>query len=122
MAATGGYEPELRALLLEPPAQQHQPAFEVVAQTGQAEPGVESELAVGEFGATALDVGAQELPQNAAGQVADQVLVFDEDAVVAREEAEAPNRSAAGRGSGDRGSRARRRGRCRARGGAGGFV
>ena len=77
-----GREPDLGALLLEPAAEQQQPALQVVLPLRQLERLVEPQLAVRELRASRRLVRRQQPPQDPRGQAADQVLAVDEDRLV----------------------------------------
>jgi hypothetical protein len=64
-SAPRGDEANLRALLLEPPAGEDEPALEVVAEGGQPQRRVEAQLAVREGGAAFAHALPEQLPQDA---------------------------------------------------------
>ena len=63
-------------------AEEDQSAFQVVLDRRKAEARVHAQLAVGEFRSTVALPVAEELPEDAAGNVADQVFTIDENAIV----------------------------------------
>ena len=90
--AAGLFDAQVFAAVGQAARQQDQPRIEVVAQFGQPQNEVEAQFAVGELAAAALRMLAQELPEDRAGHALDEVVVVDEDAVVATE---VPDRSGA---------------------------
>src|SRR5581483_11953947 len=75
------HDAHIGTLLIEPLAQQDQARFEVVLDRRQSERCIEAQLAVRELRAPfALEI-AEEFPEDAAGNVADEVLAVDEDAI-----------------------------------------
>ena len=75
-------DPQVGAFLLEPPAEQQQPALEVVLPLGQVERLVQAKLAIGELRATLRLPRVQQLPQDSCRQAANQVFAVDENAFV----------------------------------------
>lgn len=75
-----------RAPLLQPASQELQPRLHRILHGRQSRRRIEEELGAGERSAAGGDVFLQELPEDAAGGVANEGAAVDEDAVVAREE------------------------------------
>src|SRR6266545_1371517 len=71
--------------ILEPPAEKDESRLQVVIDLRQLHGSVEPNLLVREIDPVPLGVLTQNPPQDAAGDTLDQVLVVDQDAVVAAE-------------------------------------
>src|SRR3954452_230130 len=67
---------------VETAAQEDQAAFEIVLDRGKSERGIEAQLAVGELRSPLALPIAEELPEDAARNVADQIFAVDENAIV----------------------------------------
>jgi hypothetical protein len=83
-AAAAFLDADAGAALVEPLAQQYQSGVKILGEFGQPERPVEAQFAGGEVGAAALGIFAHQPPQDGASHALDQVIVVEEDAVVAR--------------------------------------
>jgi len=70
------------ASLLQTPAQQDQPCFEVVFDIGQLQAGIQADFLVRKVDPAALGVALDEFPKDATGNSLDQIPVIDKNAVV----------------------------------------
>jgi len=81
--AAGGHDLQIRALLLKAVPQQNQAALEVVFHGRESQAGVEPHLAVRKLRASGTLRFAQDLPEDPGWNVSDEVLIVDEDRIVA---------------------------------------
>src|SRR5688572_8972050 len=78
----GRFDQHVRRFLAEPRAQEDQAALEVVLNLRQSQRAIEAQLAIRERRAPGTLPLAEQLPEDARGNIADQILAVEEDGVV----------------------------------------